>query len=62
MIYGTSSMIDGIIKKFRKGYGDFKVVLTGGDARLIADYLDEDVIIDENLLLDGLHMIYKKNE
>ena len=62
MIYGTSSMIDGIIKKFRKGYGDFTVILTGGDAKLISEYLDEKVIIDENLLLDGLYMIYKKNE
>ena len=62
MIYGTSSMIDGIIKKFRKSYGDFTIVLTGGDAKLIAEYLDEKVIIDENLLLDGLYMIYKKNE
>lgn len=61
MIYGTASMIDGIIQKFRKVYGEFTVVLTGGDARLISEYLEEKTIIDENLLLDGLYIIYKKN-
>ncbi len=61
MIYGTSSMIDGIIQKFRKGYGEFTVILTGGDARLISEYLEEKTIIDENLLLDGLYIIYEKN-
>ena len=61
MVYGTSSMIDGIISKFHKAYGEFNVVLTGGDAKVISGYLDEDVIIDEDLLLDGLYMIYKKN-
>lgn len=62
MIYGTASMIDGVIQKFRKGYGDFTVVLTGGDAPLISEYLEEKTIIDENLLLDGLYIIYQKNE
>jgi len=61
MVYGTSSMIDGIISKFHKSYGDFTVVLTGGDAPFISKYLDEEVILDENLLLDGLNIIYKKN-
>lgn len=61
MVFGTSSMIDGIISKFHKAYGDFSVVLTGGDARFICNYLEEKVIVDENLLLDGLHLLYNKN-
>ncbi len=62
MVYGTSSMIDGIISKFHRSYGDFVVVLTGGDAPFISQYLEEKIIIDENLLLDGLNIIYKKNK
>lgn len=61
MAYGTSSMIDGIISKFRKAYGEFNVVITGGDAPFISKYLEEETILDENLLLDGLHIIYEKN-
>ena len=63
MIYGTSSMIDGLIRKIKKEYNDdCKVVITGGDARYIIDSLEEEVIYDENLLLDGLLIIYNKNK
>ena len=64
MIYGTSSMIDGMIRKIKKEMNLEKVitVLTGGEARLIKPYLEETVIYDDNLLLDGLKLIYLKNQ
>ena len=35
-------------------------ILTGGNAVLVKDYLN-DYIYDSNLILDGLYHIYKKN-
>ena len=37
------------------------VIATGGLSKLIASHCREQVTIDENLLLDGLYAIYKKN-
>ncbi|MGD9604734.1 MAG: type III pantothenate kinase [Bacilli bacterium] len=64
MVFGTASMIDGMIKKIKKEMNtdELLVVLTGGEARLIKPYLEENVIYDENLLLDGLRIIYQKNQ
>lgn len=64
MIFGSAAMIDGIIRKMKKeiGLNDVKVVLTGGEARIIKNYLEEEVIYDEELLLEGLRIIYQKNK
>lgn len=70
MVYGTSSMLDGLIRKMKKEITsdgilkdeDIKVVLTGGEAKLIRHFLEEEVIYDDNLLMDGLNIIYKKNQ
>ncbi len=67
MVYGTASMIDGIVRKMKqeikktKKEENLKVIITGGEAKFIKDYLEEDVIYDENLVLEGLNLIYKKN-
>ena len=69
MIYGTASMIDGLIRKMKAEIyestkidtANIKVILTGGESRLIQNYLEEKVIYDEDLLMDGLNIIYKKN-
>lgn len=64
MLYGTASMIDGLIKKMKKEINrdDIKVVLTGGEARYIRHLLEEETIYYENLLLDGLLLTYNKNK
>ena len=62
MVYGTASMIDGLIRKIKKEIGhNSKVVLTGGESSIIKNFLEEEVIYDENLILDGLRFIYYKN-
>ncbi|MDD4387882.1 MAG: type III pantothenate kinase, partial [Bacilli bacterium] len=63
MIYGTASMIDGIIRKIKKEMNNdkIKVIITGGESKLIAPFLEEKVIHDENLILEGLSIIYYKN-
>ena len=63
MIYGTASMIDGIIRKIKKEMGeDINVVITGGEAKIIFPFLEEKAIYDENLILDGLAVLYGKNK
>ena len=62
MVFGWCSMIDGMIDKYRKELGDFKVVLTGGEARYLVKHLEHKVIYDDNLLIDGLQLLYIKNK
>ena len=62
MIYGWSSMIDGMIDKYHQELGDFSVVVTGGEAKYLVKHLHNKVIYDENLLLDGLNILYLKNK
>ena len=38
-----------------------QVILTGGIAGQIKDFLEEEVIYDQNLILDGLQILYQKN-
>jgi len=60
MTYGIASLLDGMIKKIKKEMGEAKVIITGGNALDIIGLLEEKVIYDENLLLEGLLMLSKK--
>ena len=61
MVYGMASTIDGLIRKVKEENGDAKVIITGGESRFILNVLEENIIYDENLLLDGLKVMYYKN-
>ncbi len=62
MIYGTASMIDGLIDRIKEELGeDTSVISTGGLARLIIPYSKHEITYDPNILLKGLYYIYKKN-
>ena len=62
LVFGAASMIDGLIERMEKEQGKMKtVVATGGMSREIIRHCKYDIIYDENLLLDGLMTIYKKN-
>lgn len=63
ILYGYGSMIDGLVQGIRKEMvesveEDFKVVATGGMARLIAPYSSCIDVIDPRLTLRGLELIY----
>jgi len=66
MIHGTVSMVDGLIRRMKKEIGEdaneVKVVLTGGEARFIMKFLEEKYIYDEDLIMDGLKILYHKNK
>ncbi len=64
IVYGHVCMIDGLLNKFKKELNDenIKVILTGGYSILIKDLLENKVIYDSNVLLEGLYSIYQKNQ
>ena len=62
MVFGWSSMIDGMIDRYEKELGNFQIVLTGGEARYLVKHLTHKVIYDDNLLMEGLKDLYSKNK
>jgi type III pantothenate kinase len=62
-VYGNAAMIDGMVDRFEQELGSkATVVATGGIASKIIPYCKHHVVYDENLLLRGLGIIYKKNK
>ncbi len=62
-VFGNAAMIDGMIDRFEQELGPIgSVVATGGIASMIISHCKREVIYDENLLLRGLGIIYKKNK
>ncbi len=62
VLYGTASMIDGMIDRYCEILGnDATVIATGGLCVYIVPLCRRDMIVDHQLLLDGLNHIYRKN-
>ncbi len=62
IVFGTASMIDGMIDRFLSEMKtDAKVIATGGHAKYIVPHCNKDIIYNPNLLLSGLYTIYLKN-
>jgi len=63
MMYGTAAMIDGVIDRIGEELGHSStVVATGGMAQFITPLCKHDIILEKDLLLKGLNIIYKKNK
>ncbi len=62
IIYGTASMIDGMVERFLAELKtDASVIATGGHAKHIIPYCKKKIDYNPNLLLLGLSLIYNKN-
>ena len=62
-VYGNAAMLDGMIDRFEQELGAHcSVVATGGIAAKIIPHCSHEIVYDENLLLRGLGIIYKKNK
>ncbi len=62
LVFGTASMLDGMIDRIEEALGECAtVVATGGLSREIIAHCNHSIIYNENLLLDGLRLIYEKN-
>ena len=63
MMYGTAAMIDGIIERIEEELGHkATIVATGGLARFITPLCKREIILERDLLLKGLNILYKKNK
>lgn len=62
ILYGTAGSVDAVIRRIREELGgSATVVCTGGLSKVIAPLCTEKVILDEDLLLKGLMLLYQKN-
>ena len=63
MRYGTAAMIDGLIERMEEELGHSSTLIaTGGMAQFIAPLCKHSIILEKDLLLKGLNIIYKKNK
>ena len=63
MMYGTAAMIDGIVDRMGEELGHKSTLIaTGGMAQFIAPLYKHPIILEKDLLLKGLNIIYKKNK
>lgn len=62
VIYGSAAMIDGLIDRLEEELGqELTVVATGGLSKVILPHCKRNIILDDDLLLKGLQIIYHKN-
>ena len=61
IIYGNAAMIDGLVDRIEAEVGECTVVATGGLAKSISKHCRHKIILDNDLLLKGLRIIYEKN-
>ena len=63
MMYGTAASIDGLVDRIEEELGhSATLVATGGMAQFVTPLCKRKVILEKDLLLKGLNIIYKKNK
>ena len=63
IMYGTAGMIDGIVDRMEEELGHKStLVATGGMAQFVTPLCKHDIILEKDLLLKGLNILYKKNK
>ncbi len=61
VILGMSSEIKGFIEKYEEKYGNFNVVLTGGNMAHFASQFKKKIFADHNFLFKGLYALSELN-
>lgn len=62
IIFGYAGLVDGLVTRLKKEMGhEVKVIATGGIAPLIAKETTTIDLIDENLTLEGMKLLYERN-
>ena len=62
-MYGTAAMLDGLIDRIAEELGHTSTIIaTGGIAQFIIPLCKHEIILEKELLLKGLNVLYKKNK
>lgn len=62
VLFGNAALIDGMIDRINEEFGEpLKVYATGGLASTVIPLCKKSIILDENLVLKGLNILYHKN-
>ena len=60
LVYGYVSMVEGLVARIRKEYGEkLKVIATGGLSEIVASTSKVIDVVDRSLTLKGLNIVYK---
>ncbi|MBQ3393442.1 MAG: type III pantothenate kinase [Lachnospiraceae bacterium] len=63
IIYGSAGALDGVIDRFKEVLGgQATVVATGSLAQTICPHCRHEITIEEDLMMKGLFLIWKKNQ
>lgn len=63
MMYGTAAMLDGLVERMEAELGhSATIIATGGMAQFVTPLCKREIILEKDLLLKGLNIIYKKNK
>ena len=63
LVIGAAAMVDGMIDRINEELGEeAAVIATGGLAREVVAVCRREIRLEENLLLEGLRLIYEKNK
>ena len=62
VLLGMCNEIDGIIEEYSKKFGNFNVLLTGGDAPYFVAHLKNKIFADPDLIFKGLYAISQYND
>ncbi|MEP6583727.1 MAG: type III pantothenate kinase, partial [Ginsengibacter sp.] len=61
VLMGLALEIDGVIDKYEEQFGNFNVLLTGGDTLYFAHLLKNKIFADPDLIFKGLYAISEHN-
>ena len=63
VVFGNASLLDGMIDRFYEELGEnLPVYATGGLAATVVNHCKHRITLDEDLVLKGLNILYKKNK
>ena len=63
VVFGYVGLVEGLVARFRKELGpDMKVIGTGGLAPVVAKLTNVFEVVDQDLTLQGLRMMYELNQ
>jgi type III pantothenate kinase len=63
VLFGFAAMVDGIVGRLREQLGaETRALATGGLASLVVPYCDSIDVVDDQLTLTGLRLIWERNQ